>query len=177
MGEIVVVTGPPGCVAPALAQHLAERLNPSVLVTGDLFAGLWRRGAIPRWLPEAAPQLAVSQTAAAAAAGTFARTDCTVVFEGVVRPRDLPRFVAAAGRPVTHYLVLLPDVEACVERMRSNAFTSEEEVRALHTAFAVEGLDRYVVGEDGTAEDELAARVLAAVAAGDLLVPEQAGAA
>lgn len=177
MGEIVVVTGPPGCLAPALAQHLAERVTPSVLVTGDLFAGLWRRGAIPRWLPEAAPQLAISQTAAAAAAGTFARTECTVVFEGVVRPRDLPRFVAAAGRPVTHYVVLLPDVETCVDRMRTNAFTSEDDIRALHTAFAVEGLDRYVVAEDGTAQDELAARVLAAVAAGDLVVPEQAGAA
>ena len=177
MGEIVVVTGPPGCLAPSLAQHLAERANPSVLVTADHFAGFWRRGAIPRWLPEAAPQLALSQTAAAAAAGTFARAECTVVFEGVVRPRELPRFVAAAGRPVTHYVVLLPDVEVCVERMRSNAFTSEEEVRALHTAFAVEGLDRYVLAEDGTAEDALATQVLAAVAAGDLLVPEQAGAA
>jgi hypothetical protein len=78
---------------------------------------------------------------------------------------------------VTHYAVLLPDVEVCVERMRSNGFTSEEEVRALHTAFAVEGLDRYVVTDDGTAEDVLATRLLEAVGAGELLVPDQAGAA
>ena len=174
MGELIVVTGPPGAGKSTLAPHLAERLNPSVLVPGDWFHSLWRRGAVPPWLPEAAAQNEIGAAAAARTVGTFARADCTVVYDGVVRPTELPRWLTTAGDPVTHYVVLLPSVDVCVERVvrrSGHGFTSEEAARAMHADFAAEGLDRYVVEDVDAPAEELAARLLEAIASGHHLVP------
>lgn len=174
MGQLVIVTGPPGAGKSTIAGHLAERLNPSALVPADWFSGLWRRGAIPAYLPEAQPQAAVASAAAAATAGTFARAGCAAVVDGLVRPLDLPRFLAAAGHPPASYVVLRPPVDVCVERVLrryGNGFTSEETARALHAEFSVDGLDRYVVDESDLPANDLAALLVERVTAGGFTVP------
>ena len=96
------------------------------------------------------------------------------MFDGVVRPEELPRWLATAGDPVTHYVVLLPPVDVCVERVvrrSGHGFTSEESARAMHADFAAEGLGRYVVEDVDTPAEELATRLLDAIASGRHLVP------
>jgi hypothetical protein len=103
VGELVIVTGPPGSGKSTVCDLLVEKFDSSVLVHGDWFFGLWRRGAIDPWLPEARAQANVAGNAAAATAGIFARSDCLVVYDGVVRPdfadAELParHLIADAG--------------------------------------------------------------------------------
>ncbi|HEY1739850.1 MAG TPA: hypothetical protein VGI86_14135 [Acidimicrobiia bacterium] len=53
MGSLLVVTGPPGSGKSTIAPAVADQREPSELVTGDVFFGFVRRGAITPWLPEA----------------------------------------------------------------------------------------------------------------------------
>jgi hypothetical protein len=109
-------------------------LDFSVLVPGDWFFGVWRRGAIDPWLPEARAQANVAGNAAAATAGTFARSDCWVVYDGVVRPYEVSAFITAAGLAAARYVVILPSVTTCVERVASrggHGFTSADATRGF----------------------------------------------
>ena len=50
VGELLIVTGPPGAGKSTVAPPLAEHRTPSVLIEGDEFFGFLRRGRIEPWL-------------------------------------------------------------------------------------------------------------------------------
>ncbi len=174
MGELIIVTGPPGAGKSAVCGPLAESFETSVLITGDWFFGLWRRGAIDPWLPEAVPQTAISAEAAAGAAGVFTRLgSCSVVYDGFIPPRGLPQFLTAAGLAAVHYAVLLPPMAVCVDRVSSRSghgFTSADATRAMYRDFTdVPLLTRHLItGVQGSPED-IAGEIHDRVAAGSLL--------
>src|SRR5690606_19882527 len=91
----------------------------SVLVAGDDFFGFLARGAIPPWLPESDRQNEVVTQAAGAAAGRFVTGGFQTVYDGVVGPWFLPVFAAATGCDGLDYVILLPPVERCLERVAS----------------------------------------------------------
>jgi adenylate kinase family enzyme len=97
MGEVIIVTGPPGAGKSTVSRLVADSFGSSVLIPGDWFFSLWRSGAIDPWLPQALPQTSVAAGAAAAALRAFARADCQVVYDGFIPPRDLPGFATAAA--------------------------------------------------------------------------------
>jgi Mg-chelatase subunit ChlI len=72
VGEVVIVTGPPGSGKSTVARQLAGLLEPSALVVGDQFFGFIARGFVDPWKPEAHRQNSVVGAAAAAAAGRLA---------------------------------------------------------------------------------------------------------
>lgn len=117
MGEMIVVSGPPGSGKSTVAEILADMYDPGALVVGDAFFGFLRRGVIDPWLPEADAQNQSVLAAAAAACGQLAE-HCTVVYDGVLWPPYLPGFVKLVGRPI-HYAVLLPPLEVCLDRVRT----------------------------------------------------------
>lgn len=176
MGDLVIVTGPPGAGKSSVAPLVADGFASSVLIQGDWFFGLWRRGAIDPWLPEAGPQTTIAAAAAAATVGSFVRADCTVVYDGFIPPLDLPGFAALAGvattRYAVHYAVLLPSEATCVARVASRAghgFTSEEATRGMYRDFADEALtDRHRVTRAAEGPRDAASRVLDGVRAGTL---------
>lgn len=151
MASLLVVTGPPGAGKSAVAGALAQRFDPSVLVLGDAFFAFLARGAIPPWLPASADQNAVVTRAAAAAAGAYVRGGYATVYDGVVGPWFLPTFAAATALESLDYVVLLPSVERCVERVRTrvgHGFTDEPATRKMHDEFSTATIDERHVLRD-----------------------------
>jgi cytidylate kinase len=138
MAQLIVITGPPGAGKSTVARAVADRFEPSVLVEGDAFFAFLARGAIPPWLPESNDQNDVVTRAAASAAGEYARGGYTTVYDGVVGPWFLPTFTTNTGLERLQYVVLLPSVERCVERVatrQDHGFTDELATRKMHREF------------------------------------------
>jgi cytidylate kinase len=175
VGELVIVTGPPGAGKSTVAPLVADGFASSVLVQGDWFFGLWRRGAIDPWLPEARGQTTIAGAAAAAAAGAFSRGDCVVVYEGMIRPGDLPGFLATAGLTAAHYAVLFPPETTCVARVTTrhgHGFTSVDATRGMYRDFADAAVPPgHLITDAHPDPRDIAARILGGVAAGRLLWP------
>jgi cytidylate kinase len=136
--ELIVVTGPAGAGKSSVAQVLVDRFEPSVLVEGDEFFRFLRRGAIAPWLREANAQNEVVTQAAAAAAGRYAAGGSTTVYDGVVGAWFLPTFFDATGLDRLDYVVLLPALERCLDRVRTrtnHGFRDEDATRHIHGTF------------------------------------------
>jgi cytidylate kinase len=141
--SLLVVTGPPGVGKSTIAALVADRLPRSALIEGDAFFAFLRQGAIEPWLPESQAQNEIVIEAAAVAAGRFAR-DLDTVYEGVVGPWFVDIFLTGTGLDALDYVVLLPDVEVCVERVMTrdgHEFRDEAAARKMHDHFAGAEID------------------------------------
>jgi cytidylate kinase len=160
--ELIVVTGPPGAGKSSVSEELAKRWKPSALVPGDAFFGMINQGYILPWLPEARAQNTVIIEAAAAAAGRLCG-HCLVVFDGVVGPWFLPTFLRASGLAQLHYVVLLPPLEVCVERVHTrvdHGFTDMSVTRDMYRQFAAAAVDaRHRITEPESDPTRLADRI------------------
>ena len=90
--------------------------------------------------------------AAAAATGRFADGGFFTVYDGVVGPWFIDTFTSAAGLTELDYVVLMPDVETCVERVLNRSghgFRDEAAARKMHAEFATASVDpRHVLNID-----------------------------
>jgi predicted ABC-type ATPase len=154
VGSLLVVTGPPGAGKSTVAPLLAADEERSTLVQGDAFFGFLARGAIAPWLPESQEQNAVVTRAMAAAVGELVRGGYATVFDGVLGPWFVPTFLGGGGLDglAIDYLVLLPPVEVCVERVAArvdHGFSDEAATRHMHAQFADSDVDdRHVIHGD-----------------------------
>jgi cytidylate kinase len=137
-GEPIVITGPPGAGKSTLSASLADLYEPSALVEGDAFFAFLRRGYIEPWKPASHEQNTAVVEAAAAATGRLA-AQVSVIYDGVVGPWFLPEFLAASGASALHYVVLLPPIEVCLNRVEHRAghgFTDLDATRQMYEQFA-----------------------------------------
>ncbi|MFD6176501.1 MULTISPECIES: AAA family ATPase [unclassified Isoptericola] len=184
MGDVVVVTGPPGAGKSAVTAALADLAGRSLLLEADWFFGRWRRGGVDPWLPEAASQTVVAGRAALAATVELARADALVVYDGVLHAgdaRELATLAADAGA-VVHRAVLLPPVDVCLQRVAArtgHGFDDPVATRSMHAAFAAEadGVPAHAVwsGTDASPR-EVARAIRDRVTTGALRVPVHDGA-
>ena len=138
MGSLLIVTGPPGAGKSTVAAELAARVSPSVMVAGDTFFGFLASGALPPWHPESHAQNEIVTQTIALAAGRFAASFHTIL-DGVIGPWFLPVFGRTAGLTAFDYVVLLPPVEMCVQRVAAradHAFRDEAATRRMHDDFS-----------------------------------------
>lgn len=163
-----MVTGPPGAGKSTVARLLADRHEPSALVAGDVFFGFLARGVIDPWLPGSERQNEIVTRAAASAAGHYAAHGYATVYDGVVGPWYLPIFAANTGLARLDYVILLPSVERCVERVQSrqnHGFNDEAAARSMHKQFSeAEIPSRHVLHEPPEHPDEVADLLSSALA-------------
>lgn len=174
MGEVIVVTGPPGAGKSTVAEIVVGRQTPSALVAGDDFFAFLRNGAIQPWLDAAHAQNTAVIQAAAAATGQLAGC-CDVVYDGVVGPWILDDFLDLLAVESIHYAVLLPSLSTCLDRVRTrqgHGFTDQGAAEHMWRQFADATLDhRHVVSDDGSSPQALAERISALRIDGALRYP------
>ncbi len=172
MGSLLVVTGPPGSGKSTVSKLLVQHRGPSALVEGDQFFAFLARDAIEPWLPESHEQNAVVVDAAAAATGRFTDGGFLTVYDGVVGPWFIDAFASAAGLTELDYVVLMPGVETCVERVLSRSghgFRDEPAARKMHAEFATAIVEaRHVLNIGSESAPDVVDRIVAAAEAGHL---------
>jgi cytidylate kinase len=174
VADLLVVTGPPGSGKSTVAELVVGGFDPGSLVPGDVFFSFWRRGVIAPWLPEAHDQNEVVLRAAGASVGTFVSGGCTVVYDGVLGPWFLATFAQATGLQTLHYVVLMPSLERCLERVATrhgHGFTDPDATRRMYDAFAAADLqERHVLRDPPDEPGSVAAEILDRFRAGGSLV-------
>jgi len=172
MGSLLVVTGPPGAGKSSVAQVLADRVSPSVLVEGDAFYAFLASGAIPPWLTASHAQNLVVGRAAAAATAVFA-ADYETVYDGVLGPWQLADFMHAGALDALDYAIVLPPVEVCVDRVATrigHGFGDEAATRKMHAEFTEAVVDaRHVFTDVVETPAAMAGLIVERRAAGALL--------
>jgi len=169
-GQLLLLTGSPGCGKTTVAPLVADRARRSVCCDLDWFFAKLRRGFIEPWEEEAHEQNRVVLAAAAAAMATFSAGGYLTVAEGILYPFMLDLFVEACtplGLPV-NYAVLrapLPVVQwrvaaRTVEPAHAGALADAAVVESLWTQFEEQSIDeRHWVDaagrEPGTVAEEL----------------------
>ena len=169
MGDIIVVSGPPGVGKSSVAAALVQRYEPGALVEGDAFFAFLERGRIDPWLPESDPQNRAVLRAAAATCGRLAEWG-TVVYDGVLWPPYADLFADEAGRRF-HYAILLPPLEVCLDRVRNRVdhpFTDLDAASSMWRSFAEATTGLPTLTSLGTST-QLADEIAEAVQAGSLL--------
>lgn len=152
---LVVVTGPPGAGKSTLAEAIAASRARSVLVPGDRFLGFLRGGSVLPWLEGAEAQNTTALHASLRAAGAYLEGGYDVVYDGIVYPEALSTVASTTGVGSFDYLVLLPPVDTCVERVErrtGHGFDDVETTRRMHARFAGALDERFAVRLDVDAE-------------------------
>jgi predicted ABC-type ATPase len=149
MQPLLLVTGPPGAGKSTVSRLIAERFEPSVLIDGDMFFEFLGPSAITPWLPQAREQNEVVTRAAARACGAFASEGYATIYDGVVGPWFLPTFATATGLDALDYVIVMPTIETCVERVKTrigHGFIDEGATRHMYSEFAqAEIADRHIL--------------------------------
>lgn len=174
-GQVVILSGSPGCGKTTTAEALAHLGGavPKVHIHSDDFWGYIKHGMIAPWLPESDAQNRMVMQIAAGVAARYAEAGYLVFLDGVIRPAVIPIF-AALPVPV-HYIVLRVPVEEAVARCTArggDSLTDPDVVAALHAQFAGLGEhDAHALDAGRLSREAVCSAVIAGVTAGAYLLP------
>ncbi len=170
MGQIIFVTGSPGCGKTTVASSLAATLPRGIHFVTDRFYEFFP-ALIPPADPASQDQNAAIMRALAVAAHSFAKDGYTVVLDGVIGPWWLDVFHERCPDVALAYVVLRVGEEEAVRRVRERdgpGGSTGTGVRRMVAAFRELGAyERFVIEADGLAPEALAERVAQRLVAGD----------
>jgi hypothetical protein len=144
-----------------VANLLAQRRSPSVLVHADDFWGFVKVGYVDPWLPAAHEQNVVVVDAACTSAGVFARGGYEVVLDACLGPWFVADLSALVGAVAVDYLILMPSWEMVRRQLTQrtdHGFTSEDAALHMYREFAssLTGFERHVIDPMGSKPEDLA---------------------
>lgn len=117
--------------------------------------------------------IAVTEAAAAATGRLADHYD--VVYDGVLGPWFLERFLAAAGRSHLHYVVLIPPLVVCLARVRNregHGFTDRDAASRMWHGFHRAHVDpRHVMHQDAKSPAEVARAIAGLMDNGTIRYP------
>ena len=187
MASLLVITGPPGAGKSTVASLVAAHHDRSVLVEGDAFFAFLDQGRIEPWLPASRTQNETVTDAAARATGSFVAGGYDTVYDGVIGPWFLPRFTAGTGLTELDYVILLPPLDTCWERVATrtgHGFRDRAATEKMHHEFTTAaapgtptGIAVTTITDAETGAETHADRILALMEAGALRyrLPEDEG--
>jgi predicted kinase len=120
-GILVILTGPPGAGKSTVGRLVAAEYDRSACIHSDWAYTTIVNGFIRQWEPESDPQnQAVIRSSIAMAARLVAGGYFTVI-EGIIGPwyLDIVRDELDGYQIRTHYVVLRPGIEKCLERTQN----------------------------------------------------------
>jgi len=154
---LLLLSGPPGAGKTTVGRIIASKCSPSTCIQSDWF---WRtivNGHMPPWEEAADGQNRAMIRSAVAAAARMADGGYSTVLEGIIGPWhfDLVRDELTTCSVGVSYVVLRPDLDACLARATSrvadgpehrDALTDEGPIRHMWNQFAhLGGYERCVV--------------------------------
>jgi AAA domain len=150
-GQLLLLTGSPGCGKTTIAPLVADRAALSVCLDLDWFFAKLRSGALEPWREDAHQQNRVVLSAAASAVATFTAGGYFTVADGILYPFMLDLFVNAC-KPLgieLNYAVLSAPLSVVLSRVQSRRFepqhagalADERVVEDLWKMFEAESLD------------------------------------
>lgn len=169
--HLILISGPPAAGKSTVAQLIADALEPSVHLHGDLFFEGIRRGFVPPWAAGSRRQNEVVVAAMTAAALRYVQGGYHVVVDFVLGPWHLRPVIeqASVADAVLQYVVLRPSVDAAIERSRARgpAKLPDDAIRDLCVQFSdLDQYERHAVDSTTLTAAETAASVLAGISDG-----------
>jgi hypothetical protein len=147
-GQLLLLTGPPGCGKTTVAPLVADRHDPSACLNLDWFFDKVRVGRIDPWQPESHQQNRVILGAAAASVAALVAGGYDTIGDGILFPFMLDLFTAACAPMAIsiNYAVLRAPLPVVLQRAQAR-LDEPEHARAL--------ADPAVVGDLWTTFDQL----------------------
>jgi shikimate kinase len=180
-GQLLLLTGSPGCGKTTIAPLVADHAPLSVCLDLDWFFAKLRSGALEPWRGEAHRQNRVVLSAAASAVATFTAGGYFTVADGILYPFMLDLFVNACA-PLgidLNYAVLRAPLPVVLSRVQSRrtepphagALADETVVENLWRTFEEHDLDaRHRVDVAERTPREIAEEIYQRCSAGILLI-------
>jgi len=177
MSHVVIVSGPSGAGKSAACEALCQRYDRTVHLRTDLFFfEAIRMGFVKPWDPQSDRQNRMVARAVARAATAYAEDLFAVFVDGVIGPHLLPIYVdeLQRARVPVHFVVLLPEVAATLQRVRTRAGQDrmpEDAHRDLHQQFVRYGpFAGCTVDNTGLTAEQTADRIMDLCGSGQCLV-------
>ena len=155
---LLILTGPPGAGKSTIGGLIAREFDRSVCIESDWHWTTIVNGFVVQWKTEADAQNQAVIRSFMASASRMVQGGYTTVVEGIVGPwsLDLVREELQEAQFLTYYVVLRPELAACLARARGRTgdervpghppLTDDEPIRLLWSLFADLGeLEHHVV--------------------------------
>jgi predicted kinase len=180
-GQLLLLTGSPGCGKTTIAPLVADRAPLSVCLDLDWFFATLRSGAVEPWRSEAHQQNRVVLSAAASAVATFTAGGYFTVAGGILYPNMVDLFVNAC-EPLgieLNYAVLCAPLSVVLSRVQArrvepqhaDALADETVVEDLWRMFEENGLeDRHRIDVGERLPEEIADEIYRSCTGGTLLL-------